>query len=78
MVPSSIIRSGMFLFLMRWFWGADRYIETWMSAEMWGVAQGTSHEYDYLADRMTRQFAYHGLHEVGQMVTDMGENMAPV
>ncbi len=66
-----IFQKALFFFSMRWFWGIDAYLEAWMLEEMWGVAQGTSHEFDYLADRYTRQLAYHGIHEVGQTMVDM-------
>jgi hypothetical protein len=71
MVPGKPLLAGGALFLMRWFWGIDRFVEQWMGEEIWGVAQGTSHRYDKYADRVTRQLAYHGLHEVGQMATDI-------
>lgn len=56
--------------LIRWFWGIDRYFPEERLAEMEGVSRWTSHEFDVLAEPRTRQLAYHGLHEVGQMMVD--------
>jgi predicted choloylglycine hydrolase len=70
MIPSKVLRAVLELFTIRWFWGIDPYFEPWMTREMLGVSKFTSHEFDYLADRFTRQIAYHGLHEVGQMMVD--------
>ncbi len=45
---------------------------------MYGISRSAPRKYDYLADPYTRQVAYHGLHEVGQMMVDQGfeEGMA--
>lgn len=60
------------LLLLRWYWGIDRFFEPWAVDEMYGVGQWAPHEYDYLADGFTRQAAYHGLHEVAQLMVDQG------
>lgn len=72
MIPYAIARYGLFLGLMRWFWGLDRYVEPWMIEEMYGVSQSASPKWNHLADPLTRQLAYHGLHEVGQFFSDVG------
>lgn len=71
-IPSAVLLRALTLIGMRWFWGIDRYLEPWMSDEIYGVSRSTTHEFDYLADRFTRQIAYHGLHEVGQLMVDQG------
>jgi isopenicillin-N N-acyltransferase like protein len=38
--------------------------------EMYGVSLSTNPEFDVYAEAYTRQIAYHGLHEVGQMMVD--------
>ncbi len=58
------------LFAMTWFKGIEDYFEPWMLEEIYGVSQATSKEFDELADRFTRQVAYHGIHEVGQLFVD--------
>ncbi len=58
--------------LIRYFWGIERFIDPWMLQEMYGVSQFAPHEFDRLIDGYTRQLAYHGLHEVGQMMVDQG------
>jgi isopenicillin-N N-acyltransferase like protein len=70
--PSQWIRRPLEILAMRWFWGIDRYFEPWTTQEMYGVSQATSEEFNYLGDRLTRQVAYHGLHEVGQLMVDQG------
>jgi hypothetical protein len=72
MVPNPIVRTGFVLGLMRWFWGLDRYFEPFVMDEMYGVSLSAPHEGDSYADPFTRQAAYHGLHEVGQMFVDVG------
>jgi isopenicillin-N N-acyltransferase like protein len=55
---------------MIWFQGIEEYFEPWMLDEIYGVAQSGSAELNSIADPYTRQVAYHGLHEVGQMLVD--------
>jgi predicted choloylglycine hydrolase len=71
-IPSQWLLKVLDVLTIRWFWGLDSYFEPWMLQEMDGVSQSASHEFDYLADRFTRQIAYHGLHEVSQMTIDQG------
>lgn len=68
--PNPIVRVGFNLALMRWYWGIEDYFDPWMLEELYGVSQSASHDFDFLADRFTRQIAYHGLHEVGQWMID--------
>ncbi len=64
------------LALIRWFWGIEKYFEPWMLQEIYGVSESASPEFNTFADPMTRQIAYHGLHEVGQMMVDQtGDDM---
>lgn len=58
--------------LIRYFWGIENYVDPWMLEEMYGVSQSAPKEFDELIDGYTRQLAYHGLHEVGQMMVDQG------
>ncbi len=69
-VPNLIIRNLFIAALTRWYSGIEKYFEPWMLEEMYGVSLSTSHEFDTLSDRFSRQIAYHGLHEVGQMLID--------
>lgn len=71
-IPSTFLRRAMQVLAMRWFWGADAYFESWAKEEMFGVGKWAPPEFDHLADGYTRQAAYHGLHEVGQMMVDQG------
>lgn len=68
--PNPIVRWGLLLGTMRWFWGIDRYFPTWATAEMRGVAASAPVAFDGYADGYTRQIAYHGVHELGQMFVD--------
>lgn len=77
-LPWAPMRQGLFLVLMRWFSGTDAYVEPWMKAEMWGISQSTNAAFDSLSEPYTRQIAYHGLHEVGQMFVDFGAEACTV
>ena len=55
-----------------WYHDIDRYLDPEHLAEMYGVSKAAPKKYEFLADGYTRQVAYHGLHEVGQMVVDQG------
>lgn len=70
--PERWMRQLLVLGAITWFQGADRYFEKPHLLEMYGTSKSAPHEYDYLADGFTRQVAYHGLHEVGQMMVDQG------
>jgi len=61
--------------LIAYFYGADEYIRPDDLLEMYGTTQSASREFNFLADPYTRQLAYHGLHEVGQMMVDRGVDM---
>ncbi|MBA2403948.1 MAG: hypothetical protein H0V66_04185, partial [Bdellovibrionales bacterium] len=69
-IGNSLIQKIFFSFAMVWFHDADTYIDEASLKEMQGVAQWAPEKYHYLADGLTRQVAYHGLHEVGQMFVD--------
>jgi hypothetical protein len=58
--------------LIRYFWGIENFVDPWMLEEMYGVSQSAPKEFDELIDGYSRQLAYHGLHEVGQMMVDQG------
>lgn len=68
--PNPLLRWGLMLGAMRWYWGIERYFEPWATAEMYGVAQSAPSEFEHLTDNYTRQAAYHGVHEIGQMFVD--------
>jgi predicted choloylglycine hydrolase len=68
--PNPFLRRALMVAAMRWFWGIERYFPEWSTDEMYGVAQSAPHEEDTLADPFTRQIAYHGVHEIGQMFVD--------
>jgi hypothetical protein len=71
-IPSTIVFAAFELATMRWFWGLDAYLEPWMTEEMYGVSKSANSEFDVYADAFTRQIAYHGVHEVGQLAVDQG------
>lgn len=68
--PSKIAQQAFVIALSRWFWGIDKYFDDWMTKEMLGVSEYSSKQFNDLADPFTRQVAYHGLHEVGQVFAD--------
>jgi predicted choloylglycine hydrolase len=68
--PNALGRWALELGAMRWFAGIDRYFYPWATDEMYGVAQAADPAFDYLTDGFTRQVAYHGVHEIGQMFVD--------
>lgn len=71
-IPWAVAQRGLELFLMRWFSGIEEYIDERELDEMAGVGESAPHAYDFLADGFTRQVAYHGIHEVGQLFVDVG------
>lgn len=71
-ISNPILLHGFVLGSILWFQGFDKYFEPWMLEEMYGVSKYSPKKYDYLVDGFTRQAAYHGLHEVGQMIVDKG------
>lgn len=72
LLPQKWMRQAAVLGLIAWFQGIDRYLPQAHIEEMYGVSQSAPAKYNYLADPLTRQVAYHGLHEVGQMMVDQG------
>lgn len=70
LIPSDIALQALILAGINWFRGIDAYFEPWATREMYGVSFSAPAEFNYLADPFTRQIAYHGLHEVGQMMVD--------
>lgn len=68
--PSPVTRWALRLVAMRWFSGIETHLPPDALAEMYGVAQHASPRWNHLADPYTRQVAYHGVHEVGQMFVD--------
>lgn len=68
--PCRLLQRLLLVGVMRMFSGIEKYIEPWAAMEMTGVARNVTTKFNYLADPLTRQLAYHGLHEVGQMMVD--------
>lgn len=58
------------LMLIPLFKGVETTIPNDHLLEMYGVSLSTDPEFDDYAEAYTRQIAYHGLHEVGQMMVD--------
>jgi hypothetical protein len=71
-LPSPLLVQSAILGAIVWFQGVQEYIAPDDAREMYGTSYAAPHEFDYLADGFTRQVAYHGLHEVGQMMVDQG------
>lgn len=67
---SPIIKKTFFIIAMRWFSGVDKFFSKEHMEEMYGISQWASKDFNYLADPFTRQLAYHGVHEIGQMMVD--------
>jgi predicted choloylglycine hydrolase len=72
LLPKKWMRQAAVLTLIAWFQGIDKYFKPEYVEEMYGVSKSAPDKYNYLADPFTRQIAYHGLHEVGQMMVDQG------
>jgi isopenicillin-N N-acyltransferase-like protein len=70
--PSRITQLGLLLLAKRWYWGEDRLLDENWRREMHGVSYSAPGEFNSFADPYTRQLAYHGLHEMGQMFVDFG------
>jgi isopenicillin-N N-acyltransferase-like protein len=71
-IPNRIALKGFAIFCANWFRGLQNYFEPWALEEMYGVSLSAPQKYDFVADGFTRQIAYHGLHEVGQLMVDKG------
>ncbi|MES2856598.1 MAG: C45 family peptidase [Bdellovibrionota bacterium] len=76
MIPNRNVLKLLTVFGANWFRGIDKYLESWATDEMYGVSLSAPKEFDFLADGFTRQIAYHGLHEVGQLLVDQGSGFA--
>ncbi len=70
MLPSTLLQRLVVLSLIRWFNGIEYYLDSEHLLEIKGVAQSSDPRFNYLVDPFTRQLAYHGIHEIGQMVID--------
>jgi hypothetical protein len=68
-IPSSFLQKTFYLLSMVWFSGIEDHIDTHSLEEMEGVSKWVNGNED-LASSLTRQVAYHGVHEVGQMFVD--------
>ncbi|OUR99670.1 hypothetical protein A9Q84_01205 [Halobacteriovorax marinus] len=69
-IPSKLGQELLFFGSMLWFQGLDTFIEKESLLEMQGVAKSTHPRFDSYGAPLTRQLAYHGIHEVGQMFVD--------
>ncbi len=75
-VPEEVFLRGLILFAMQWFDGVEKFFEPWMIEEMYGISLSSPKDFDNLVDSFTRQVAYHGIHEIGQMMVDQsGDDM---
>ncbi|MGE4130725.1 MAG: C45 family autoproteolytic acyltransferase/hydrolase [Bdellovibrionales bacterium] len=72
MLPVRWIQQTLVAGLITWYWDADHYIGEEDLLEMYGVSRHAPTKYNYLIDPYTRQLAFHGLHEVGQLMVDSG------
>jgi hypothetical protein len=68
--PAAWLRHSLLFAVRRFYWGIERWFPDWAVAEMAGVATYSTDKYNYYADPLTRQIAYHGVHELGQMFVD--------
>lgn len=71
-IPYKSLQYGLFFFSMGWFYGLDDYYKKEFIQEMYGVSHYGSKENLYFASPFTRQLAYHGIHDMGQMMIDHG------
>jgi isopenicillin-N N-acyltransferase-like protein len=69
-IGNSFIQKTFFTMMMLWFHDVDSFVDQDSLEEMQGVAHWAPNKYEYLASNFTRQIAYHGMHEVGQMFVD--------
>lgn len=69
-IGNSFFQRIFFSFAMVWFYDEADYIDLSSLKEMQGVSKWASSKFDYLSSALTRQLAYHGLHEVGQIFVD--------
>lgn len=68
-LPALALR-GLVLASIVWFHDVQDYFPPEVVEEMYGTSLSAPKSFDYIADGLTRQVAYHGLHEVGQAMVD--------
>jgi predicted choloylglycine hydrolase len=69
-IKSPLLQKIFFMGSMLWFNDLDSKISNEALKEMQGVSIWAPSKFKFLASNLTRQVAYHGLHEVGQMFVD--------
>jgi len=69
-IPSRFLQYVFQVVGIRWFWGIDSYFRPEHLDEMYGTSFAASEKHNDLLQPYTRQVAFHGLHEVGQMMVD--------
>jgi hypothetical protein len=72
--PSRVLVYLFELGLIPVFKGVEYIIPPRYLAEMYGVSRSTDKKFAVYAEPFTRQLAYHGLHEVGQMMVDQAQD----
>ncbi|MCJ8276015.1 MAG: hypothetical protein HRT44_12115, partial [Bdellovibrionales bacterium] len=70
--PSSFLQHALFVMSMGWFNGLDDFFEEHWKREMYGVTLSTPLDRLFFSTIYTRQLAYHGVHDMGQMMIDNG------
>lgn len=68
--PVVWLRHALLFGVRRFYWGIEPWFPEWAVQEMAGVSEFSTDKYNYYADPLTRQIAYHGVHELGQMFVD--------
>ena len=68
--PNDWIRHTLLFAVRRFYWGIEPWFPDWAVYEMAGVSEFSTEKYNFYADPLTRQIAYHGVHELGQMFVD--------
>jgi isopenicillin-N N-acyltransferase-like protein len=68
--PNDLLRHTLLFGVRRFYWGIEPWFPDWAVHEMFGVSEFSTDKYNYYADPLTRQIAYHGVHELGQMFVD--------
>ena len=71
-IPYKILQYALVFFSMGWFYGLDDYFKAEWIHEMYGVSHYGSQKNLFFATPFTRQMAYHGIHDLGQMMIDKG------
>ena len=72
-IPSRNAQIAITILGTRWFWGIDKYFQPEYLEEMYGTSFAAAKEYNDLLAPFARQVAFHGLHEVGQMMVDQDQ-----